>query len=254
LGRKSGEGFYTYSLQDPPAEPQPPQAAKASGVILMSPGRWAGGMEELCRQAGYSVYNGARFRPGKPLVGIIRAGRSEGLQKQLVDLDRELPPEVPILCQCADVTITEAAGWVEHAERLAGFDGLFLAQGKTACLVASPTLTPQMRIALEAFARGLGRLVFWLPDTPSLVLPRLVSMLANEAAFAVQEGVASPNTIDQAMQLGVNYPKGPLTWAKEIGYTQIVAVLDHLRSEYGEERYRAAMLLRRWARLERVEA
>jgi len=79
-------------------------------------------------------------------------------------------------------------------------------------------------------------------------------MLANEAAFAALEGVAQPDKIDQAMKLGLNYPKGPLAWAKEIGYTQIVAVLDHLRAEYGEERYRAAILLRRWARLEGIQA
>jgi 3-hydroxybutyryl-CoA dehydrogenase len=79
-------------------------------------------------------------------------------------------------------------------------------------------------------------------------------MLANEAAFAVMDGVAEPEKIDLAMRLGVNYPKGPLSWAKEIGYAQIVVVLDHLFAEYHEERYRAAPLLRRWARLERIYA
>ena len=78
-------------------------------------------------------------------------------------------------------------------------------------------------------------------------------MLVNEAAFAVQEGVATPEHLDLAMQLGVNYPRGPLAWAKEIGYAHIVDVLDHLYSEFKEERYRTAHLLRRWARLEQVK-
>lgn len=46
------------------------------------------------------------------------------------------------------------------------------------------------------------------------------------------------------MTLGVNYPKGPLAWAGEIGHERVVAVLDHLRAEYGEDRYRVAPLLR----------
>jgi 3-hydroxybutyryl-CoA dehydrogenase len=75
-------------------------------------------------------------------------------------------------------------------------------------------------------------------------------MLANEAAFAIGEDVADEATIDRAMQLGVNYPKGPLAWAREIGLGRIVTILDHLFQEYHEERYRVAPLLRRWARLE----
>jgi 3-hydroxybutyryl-CoA dehydrogenase len=54
------------------------------------------------------------------------------------------------------------------------------------------------------------------------------------------------------MTLGVNYPKGPLAWAKELGFAHVVAVLDHLQAEYREERYRAAPLLRRLARLEQL--
>jgi 3-hydroxybutyryl-CoA dehydrogenase len=50
------------------------------------------------------------------------------------------------------------------------------------------------------------------------------------------------------MRLGANYPQGPLAWAKEIGYVRVVDVLDHLRAEFGSERYRVAPLLRRWAR------
>lgn len=58
--------------------------------------------------------------------------------------------------------------------------------------------------------------------------------------------------IDRAMTLGVNYPQGPLGWTKEIGYGRVVAVLDYLRAEYGEDRYRTAPLLRRWARMEQL--
>ena len=81
-----------------------------------------------------------------------------------------------------------------------------------------------------------------------MVLPRVVCCLINEAAFAVGEGVAEAQAVDTAMQLGVNYPKGPLTWGKELGYNKVVTVLEHLRLEFGEERYRTAPLLRRWAR------
>jgi 3-hydroxybutyryl-CoA dehydrogenase len=50
------------------------------------------------------------------------------------------------------------------------------------------------------------------------------------------------------MKLGVNYPRGPLEWGRQLGYDKILAVLEHLHAEYREERYRPCVLLRRWAR------
>jgi 3-hydroxyacyl-CoA dehydrogenase len=73
-------------------------------------------------------------------------------------------------------------------------------------------------------------------------------MLVNEAAFTVGDGVAEAATVDRAMQLGANYPHGPLAWGQRLGWDKVVRSLDHLRAEYGEERYRVAPLLRRWAR------
>ncbi len=76
---------------------------------------------------------------------------------------------------------------------------------------------------------------------------RTVAMLANEAADAVQQGVCTVEDCDLAMRLGVNYPRGPLAWADEIGTDAIVTVLDNMAALYGEDRYRVSPLLRRKA-------
>jgi 3-hydroxybutyryl-CoA dehydrogenase len=256
LGRKSGRGFYKYGENQeavkPPA-PRPKAAAPPPGdrPVYLVPGAFAPGVEALCRQAGYSLEVPASGFSPSPLpayVGLVGLGTEEGLQERLAALERLLPTEALIACQCADVTVAELAMGVQHPERLVGFDGLFLAGGKVATLTASPRLSPQARQAAEAFFSRLGRPPLWVEDTPGLVLPRIVSMLANEAAFALGEGVADEVTIDLAMRLGVNYPKGPLEWARALGVKQVVRVLDHLREEYGEERYRVAPVLRRWVR------
>jgi 3-hydroxybutyryl-CoA dehydrogenase len=255
LGRKTGSGFYSYdpepSFEDPPL----PRPGLRRHAVYLVAGSWAPGLEELCQQAGNAVVRlaGGAESAGTPLRGalvVIAAGAAEGLLEKLTDLDRRLPESIPILCQCADAPLSELSAGLRHLQRLVGFDGLFLAAGKLATLVASPALGPQARQAAEEFIQGLGLHAAWVAESPALVLPRIVCMLANEAAFAAGEGVAEPETIDQAMQLGVSYPKGPLAWAKELGYGKVVAVLDHLHAEYGEERYRVAPLLRRWARLE----
>ena len=83
------------------------------------------------------------------------------------------------------------------------------------------------------------------------ILWRILVMLINEAADAVFWGVASAEDVDHAMKGGVNYPKGLLEWAEEVGLDRCVRALDDLKAEYGEERYRCSPLLRRCAEQQR---
>ncbi len=80
------------------------------------------------------------------------------------------------------------------------------------------------------------------------IVHRILAMLVNEAADAVFLGIASPADVETAMQRGVNYPKGLLAWGNEVGPARILEELDRLRTESGEDRYRASQLLRRCVR------
>jgi 3-hydroxybutyryl-CoA dehydrogenase len=82
-------------------------------------------------------------------------------------------------------------------------------------------------------------------DTPGLTFPRILSLIINEAARSLEEGVASAEEIDVAMRLGVNYPQGPLKWADQIGLDEVLAVLEGLQRETGEDRYRPATLMKK---------
>jgi len=77
---------------------------------------------------------------------------------------------------------------------------------------------------------------------------RILAMLINEAAEAVFWQIASVEDIDLAMTKGVNYPKGLLLWADEIGLDKVLEKMRRLQDEYGEDRYRPGMLLKRMAR------
>ena len=83
--------------------------------------------------------------------------------------------------------------------------------------------------------RELGKKILW----------RVLSMLINEAADALFLKIASREDIDLAMTKGVNYPKGLLAWADEIGIENVLKQLEDLQAEYGEDRYRPSPILKR---------
>ena len=80
-----------------------------------------------------------------------------------------------------------------------------------------------------------------------LIFRRILSMLINQAADALYLRIASASDIDRAMTLGVNYPKGVLAWADELGIPETVKWLSALQDFYGEERYRPSPLLKTMA-------
>ena len=77
------------------------------------------------------------------------------------------------------------------------------------------------------------------------IMNRILVLLINEAIDAVFLNIASPKDVDLAMTKGVNYPKGLLQWGNEIGLSNVLAQLDTLHAEYGDDKYRASVLLRR---------
>jgi 3-hydroxybutyryl-CoA dehydrogenase len=80
------------------------------------------------------------------------------------------------------------------------------------------------------------------------IFERVIAMLINEAADTLFLNIASAKDIDNAMNKGVNYPKGLLAWADELGINWCVEKLDELYNEYHEDRYRCSPILRRMAK------
>jgi 3-hydroxybutyryl-CoA dehydrogenase len=76
------------------------------------------------------------------------------------------------------------------------------------------------------------------------IVDRVVAMLVNEAVDAVRLRAASPADVELAMTKGVNYPRGLLAWGDQVGPATVLATLERLQSEYGEDRYRPSPLLR----------
>lgn len=93
----------------------------------------------------------------------------------------------------------------------------------------------------EKILSALNKKAEWVPDVIGFVAPRVISMIINEAYFALEENVSTKEEIDTAMKLGTNYPYGPFEWAKKIGLKNIISLLTEL--SLSEKRYQPAGLL-----------
>jgi 3-hydroxybutyryl-CoA dehydrogenase len=254
LGRKSGRGYYDYSSPDAApqrhADPDDLQAAPPEGgegvVVVAGEGPLADELRAAAKQAGYEVRS-----PHDPTGGVLPAlgidcGPS-GRRMRSVDgirPDRRAAPPPQggahlVLVSAGSLSVLDPGG------SAVGFHVIStLAEARLVELTRGETSSPVAAARAERFFAALGKHVAWVGDAPGLVLGRIVCQVINECAFALGEGVGSAQDIDAGMVNGLNYPRGPLAWADEIGLDHVAAVLDGLYDELHQERYRMAPALR----------
>ena len=184
--------------------------------------------------------------PTTPIVIETWVGDSEKKTLVLKTLDEFLSPASVIVTSCLAHSTTELASWTKNPHRIVGFASFYPLKDRKVIELAAgmQTSASAMNLAEQLFD-SLGKETIRVKDSPGLTFPRILSLIVNEAARALEEGVASAEEIDIAMKLGVNYPEGPLRWADQIGLDEILAVLEGLQRETGEDRYRPAPLIKK---------
>jgi 3-hydroxybutyryl-CoA dehydrogenase len=234
LGRKAGRGYYDYS-EGPhrPEDPEPPAASGGGGLIVVAGSTLlAGELATAAAEAGWDVRTPAETDGEVPFL--------------ILDCTIEEEPEAPL--EGGPQAICCAGGSLAALDPGGGATGFHalppLQLSSLVELTRGPDTSEPATTATEQFFHSLGKHVAWVKDAPGLVLGRIVCQVINEAAFALGEGVGSAEDIDLGMLRGLNYPRGILHWADAIGLDHVLALLDALVHERGEERYRAAPALR----------
>jgi 3-hydroxybutyryl-CoA dehydrogenase len=232
-GRKSGRGYYDYD-RDPyrPGDPEPRTAGGGNGLIVIAgESVLASELSEAAADAGWRVEQQSDQVPA--LIIDCTGGEA--------DVPLQGGP-LAVCCAAGSLAALDPGG------NAVGFHALPpLAEAGLVELTRGPDSADSAAATAERLFATLGKHIAWVQDAPGLVLGRIVCQVVNEAAFALAEGVGSAEDIDAGMVHGLNYPRGILGWADQIGIDHVLAVLDGLFDERREERYRAAPLLRQLA-------
>jgi 3-hydroxybutyryl-CoA dehydrogenase len=163
-------------------------------------------------------------------------------------IDHTLAVTAPILSSSITITATEQSSWLSGKHRLVGIAALPTLIQKPLVEVAPTIYSPKETLEItKLFFQSIGKEIEIVQDRIGMVLPRMICRIINEATFAITEDIATPQDIDIALKLGVNFPVGPFEWAEQIGFKQIYAVLTALHADLQEERYRISPLLRQMA-------
>ena len=162
------------------------------------------------------------------------------------ELDRLTPPSAILASNTSSISITKLGAATKRPDKVIGMH--FMNPVPLMALVevirGQATSDQTMKTVMD-LSRALGKTPVEVNDFPGFVANRVLMPMINEAVFAVYEGVATPEAIDQVMKLGMNHPMGPLTLADFIGLDVCLAILEVLHDGLGDPKYRPCPLLRR---------
>jgi 3-hydroxybutyryl-CoA dehydrogenase len=165
----------------------------------------------------------------------------------LGEADRTLRPGVIIASNTSSISMTTLGAVTSRPELFVGMH--FMNPVPVMVLVevirALQTSDAAFNTTME-LAKKLGKTPVAVNDAPGFVSNRVLMPLINEAAYAVMEGVATPEAVDAVMKLGMNHPMGPLALADFIGLDVCVDILQVLQEGLGDPKYRACPLLKKY--------
>jgi len=164
--------------------------------------------------------------------------------KLFAELDRILPPEAILASNTSSISITKLAAVTRRPEQVIGMHFFNPVPVMKLVEVIRGLQTSQATFdQVQALSLQLGKTPVEVNDAAGFVSNRVLMPMINEAIFAVMEGVAKAEAVDQVFQMGMAHPMGPLTLADFIGLDVCLDIMRVLQEGIGDPKYRPCPLL-----------
>jgi 3-hydroxybutyryl-CoA dehydrogenase len=162
------------------------------------------------------------------------------------DLERSVSPDAILASNTSSLSITRIADGLAHPARVVGLHFFNpVPVMKLLEIVRGERTSDSILERARTFATSLGKTPIVVRDTPGFATSRLGVVLGLEAIRMLEQGVATAEDIDRAMELGYNHPMGPLRLTDVVGLDVRLAIAEHLHATLGDETYEPPPLLRR---------
>jgi len=194
------------------------------------------------------ISTGSKLDAAAPAEIVVEAASENPAVKFSLfeQLDRLMAPAAILASNTSSISITEIAARTRRPEQVIGMHFMNPVPVMQLVEVIRGYATSDATTAtVMESARALGKTPVEVNDYPGFVSNRVLMPMINEAIFCVMEGVATPESIDTVMKLGMAHPMGPLALADFIGLDVCLAILEVLQKGLGDDKYRAAPLLRK---------
>jgi 3-hydroxybutyryl-CoA dehydrogenase len=163
------------------------------------------------------------------------------------DIDRHAAAGAILATNTSSISITEIAAQTKRPQQVIGMHFMNpVPVMQLVEIIRGQATSDETTARTVALAKAVGKTPVEANDYPGFIANRILMPMINEAAFALMEGVGTAEAIDTVMKLGMNHPMGPLQLADFIGLDTCVAILDVLHDGFGDPKYRACPLLRRY--------